>query len=129
MKKLFICVSAVITAGLVYWLFKNEESKVVSSQTESKQADLKTNTQGEKNAQSAGAVDEIHQAKNEIAQAIYERHAEAGSIMKDSYSTIMEDFSDPKSTIENKDIAIESEPNETMKKIDSISDELDSLLK
>lgn len=78
----------------------------------------------------------MYQAKSESVQAVYERHSEAGSIMKDAYSNIMEafveDFSvenDTNAKDENKEIIIDNESVSVMKDIDSISDELDDLLK
>lgn len=78
----------------------------------------------------------MYQAKNESAQTVYERHTEASSIMKDAYNNIMEDFvedfsdkSNTNSKEKNKEIVIDSESGSVMKEIDSISDELDDLLK
>ena len=78
----------------------------------------------------------MSQAKSESAQAVYERHSEASSIMKDAYSNIMEDFvedfsgeNDTNAEDENKEVIIDSESVSVMKEIDSISDELDDLLK
>lgn len=83
-----------------------------------------------------GVVEEMYQAKSESVRAVYERHVEASSIMKDAYSKIMEDFvedfsdeNDTNAKNENKEIVIDSESVSVMKDIDSISDELDDLLK
>ena len=74
-------------------------------------------------------------AKGENVQNIYERHSEASKIMKDAYSNIMEDFvedfSDEKNVNgkdKNKEI-IDDESVADMKELNSISDELDDLLK
>ncbi|MDY6232176.1 hypothetical protein [Peptostreptococcus porci] len=78
----------------------------------------------------------MYQAKSESVQAVYERHSEAGSIMKDAYSNIMEDFvedfsseNDANAKDENKKVIIDNESVSVMKEIDSIPDELDDLLK
>ena len=78
----------------------------------------------------------MYQTKSESVQAVYERHSEAGSIMKDAYSNIMEDFvedfsseNDANAKDENKEVIIDSESVSVMKEIGSISDELDDLLK
>ena len=97
---------------------------------------FETNAQEEENSQNAGVVEEMYQAKSESEQAVYERHAEASSIMKDAYNNIMEDFvedfsgeNDTNEKNENKEVVIDSESVSVMKDIDSISDELDDLLK
>ena len=137
MKKWFIYVSVVgLAAGVVYWLCKKGKSNIVTSQTVDKKVDCETNTQEEENSQNTGVVEEMHQAKSESVQTVYERHLEAGSIMKDAYSNIMEDFvedfsseNDANAKDENKEVIIDNESVSVMKEIDSISDELDDLLK
>lgn len=64
------------------------------------------------------------------------RHQEAASIMKGAYGNIMEDFvedfsseNDANAKDENKEVIIDNESVSVMKEIDSISDELDDLLK
>ena len=81
-------------------------------------------------------MDEIYQTKSESAQTVYERHSEAGGIMKDAYRNIMEDFVEDFSTEkavnkenETKEAVIDSASVSVMKEIDSISDALDDLLK
>lgn len=137
MKKMFIYASVVgLAAGVVYWLCKKGKSNTATSQTVDKKVNFKTNTQEEENSQNTGVVEEMYQAKSESAQAVYERHSEASSIMKDAYSNIMEDFvedfsskNDTNAKDENKEVVIDSESVSVMKEIDSISDELDDLLK
>ena len=137
MKKLFIYASVVgLTTGVVYGLYRNEKSKNTTSKNADKKVDLETRPQEEEISQNSNVVEEMYQAKSESAQAVYERHSEANSIMKDAYSNIMEDFvedfSDENNTNakdENKEVIINSESVSVMKDIDSISDELDDLLK
>lgn len=137
MKKLFIYASVVgLAASVVYWLCKKGKSNTATSQTVDKKVNFETNTQDEENSQNTGVVEEMYQAKSESAQAVYERHSEASSIMKDAYSNIMEDFvedflgeSDTNTKDENKEVVIDSESVSVMKEINSISDELDDLLK
>ena len=137
MKKWFIYASVVgLAAGVVYWLCKKGKSNTATSQTVDKKVNFETNTQDEENSQNTGVVEEMYQAKSESAQAVYERHSEASSIMKDAYSNIMEDFvedflgeSDTNTKDENKEVVIDSESVSVMKEINSISDELDDLLK
>lgn len=137
MKKWFIYASVVgLTAGVVYWLCKNSKTNTATSQTVDKKADFETNTQEEEKSQNSNVVEEMYQTKSESVQAVYERHSEAGSIMKDAYSNIMEDFvedfsseNDANAKDENKEVIIDGESVSVMKEIDSISDELDDLLK
>ena len=137
MKKWFIYASVVgLTAGVVYWLCKNSKTNTATSQTVDKKADFETNTQEEEKSQNSNVVEEMYQTKSESVQAVYERHSEAGSIMKDAYSNIMEDFvedfsseNDTNAKDENKKVIIDNESVSVMKEIDSISDELDDLLK
>lgn len=137
MKKLFICASVVgLAAGVVYWLCKKGKSNTVTSQTVDKKVDFETSIQEEEIFQNTGVVEEMYQAKSESAQAVYERHSEASSIMKDAYSNIMEDFvedfsgeNDMNTKDENKEVINDNESVSVMKEIDSISDELDDLLK
>lgn len=137
MKKLFIYASVVgLAADVVYRLCKKGKSNTATSQTIDKKVNFETNTQEEENSQNTSVVEEMYQAKSESAQAVYERHSEASSIMKDAYSNIMEDFvedfsgeSDTNTKDENKEVVTDSESVSVMKEIDSISDELDDLLK
>lgn len=137
MKKLLIYTSVVgLAAGVVYWLCKKGKSNTVTSQTVDKKVDVETNTQEEENSQHTDVVEKMYQAKSESSQAVYERHSEASSIIKDAYSNIMEDFvedlfdeNDTSAKDKNKEVIIDNESVSVMKEIDSISDELDDLLK
>lgn len=137
MKKLFIYASVVgLVAGVVYWLCKKGKTNTATSQTVDKKVDFEANTQEQEKTQNTNVVEEMYQAKSESVQAVYERHSEAGSIMKDAYSNIMEDFvedfsgeNDTNAKGENKEAIIDSESVSVIKEIDSTSDELDELLK
>jgi membrane-associated HD superfamily phosphohydrolase len=136
MKKWFIYASvAGLAVGVIYWLCKKGKTNTATSQTVDKQVNFENDTQ-EENSQNTSVVEEMYQAKSESVQAVYERHSEAGSIMKDAYSNIMENFvedfsseNDANAKDENKKVIIDSESVSVMKEIDSISDELDDLLK
>ena len=137
MKKLFIYISVVgLAAGVVFGLCKKGKSNTVTSKTVDKKVDFEPSSKEEEISQSTSVVEEMYQTKSESAQAVYERHSEASSIMKEAYSNIMEDFvenfSDEKDTNakdENKEVIIDGESVSVMKELDSISDELDDLLK
>ncbi len=137
MKKMFIYASVVgLTAGVIYLLYKQEKSNNTVSKPADKKEVSETIHQEEEVSQKSKTVDEIYQTKNESAQTIYERHSEAGEIMKDAYRNIMEDFVEdfPSEKVvnkenETKEAVIDSAYVSVMKEIDSISDELDDLLK
>lgn len=137
MEKLFIYASVVgVVAGIVYWICKKEKSNNTASTPLDKKVDFEHRPQEEEISKNLNVEEEIYQAKNESVQAIYERHVEAGEIMKDVYSNIMEDFvedfsgeKDANENHKNKEVIINSESVSVMKDIDLISDELDELLK
>ena len=133
MKKLSIYASVVgLGTGIVYLLYKKRKFNNTVSETVSKKEDFETKHQEKKLYQETDIEEEMHQDKSESAQAVYERHSEASSIMKDAYSNIMEDFVEDFSDEEvakEKEIIVDSESVSVMKELDSVSDELDDLLK
>ena len=131
MKKwIMYAILAGLAANAVYWLCKKEKTDGAVFKTVAKKANVEPETQ-EDLSQNTDIVEEMNQAKNESAQAVYERNAQAGSIMKEAYSNIMEDFVEDFSEKQSpdKEVDIDEESVVLMKKLDSISDELDDLLK
>lgn len=131
MKKLFFYVSVVgLAVGAVYWLCRKGRSNTVTSKTVDKDVDFELTTKEEEISQNTSAVEEMYQAKRESAHAVNERHSEASSIMREAYSDIMEDFVEV-FLGENDENAKEEtkEHISVMKEIDSISYDLDKLLK
>ena len=133
MKRFFIYASAVgLVAGVAYWLYKKEKSNNAAPRTVHSKVMPEHNPQEEAVSQDANAAEEVYQAKSESVQAIYERHSEASEIMKDAYRNIMEDFVEDYSVEKEekgKDVVIDNESISVIKELDSISDELDDLLK
>ena len=137
MKKMFIYASVIgLTAGVIYLLYKQEKSNNTVSKPADKKEVSETIHQEDDVSQNSKTVDEIYQTKSESAQTVYERHSEAGGIMKDAYRNIMEDFVEDFSTEkavnkenETKEAVIDSASVSVMKEVDSISDALDDLLK
>jgi len=137
MKKLFIYVSMVgLAAGVVYWLSKKEKFNNTVSKSIDNKVDSEPRHQEEEISQNSNVVEKLYQTKSESVQTIYERHSEAGEIMKDAYRNIMEDFvedfSGEKVVNENNEIkenVIDSDSVSVTKEINLISDELDDLLK
>lgn len=133
MKKLLIYASAIgLSAGVVYWLYKKEQTKNTASKAVDNKADLEPKIQEEDIPQETNVVEAIHQAKDENAHTICERHAEAAEILKDAYRNIMDDFVEDFSVGKNEETKAVPSDDETvsiMNELDSISDELDNLLK
>lgn len=137
LKKLFIYASvAGLTAGVVYWLCKKEKSNNTVSESVDNKVDFDPRSQEEESSQNSNDMEKMYQAKGESVQDVCDRHSEAGEIMKDAYSNIMEDFVADFSgekvvneKDENKEVIIGSESVSLRKEIDLISDELDDLLK
>ena len=136
MKKLFIYASLVgITSGVIYWLYNKEKANNTTTRSVVNEDNFKSESQEQNIPKKLNTMEEMYQAKGENVQNIYERHSEASKIMKDAYSNIMEDFvedfSDEKNVNgkdKNKEI-IDDESVADMKELNSISDELDDLLK
>ena len=136
MKKLFIYASVVgLAAGVFYWLCKKGKSINTASKTADEKVDFESIHQEGEISRNSNIVEKMYQAKSESAQDVHERHSEAGEIMKDAYSNIMEDFvedfcdeKDVNKEEKNKDVIIDGESVSVMKEIDLISDELDDLL-
>lgn len=142
MKKLFIYASIIgVSAGVVYWLYKKEKSNTGTSGTEDKKENSEPDPQEEEASANVNTEEKIHQVecestKRESTENVNERHARAGAIMKDAYSNIMEDFvedfsdeKDVNAKDEMKEVDIDGEAVSVMKEMDSLSDELDDLLK
>lgn len=133
MKKLLICASAIgLSAAVVYWLYKKEQTKNTAPKAVDNKADLEPKIQEEDIPQDPNIVEAMHQAKGEAARTICERHAEAAEILKDAYRNIMDDFVEDFSVVENEETKAVHSDDKTvsiMNELDSISDELDNLLK
>lgn len=138
MKKLFIYAATIgIAASIIYLLLKKFKFTNNTSKKSDEKFDFKTTPKKEEISQNTNNINDMYQAKSESAQAVHERHSEAGSIMKDAYSNIMqdfvEDFSDEKDVNhegeKRKNVIIDDNSVTVMKEIDSISDKLNDLLK
>ena len=137
MKKLFIYVSVVgLVAGVIYWVCKKEKSNNTVSKSEDNEVDFEIKPKEKDIYEKSNVVKEMYKAKRESVQAVYERHLEAGEIMKDAYHNIMEDFVEDFSgekVVNEKDKTkegvINNESASVMKELDVISDELDDLLR
>lgn len=137
MKKIFICAVGIgLAAGVIYWLYNKEKSNRIATKSADNKVEFEPSPQDTPLTQGSNIVEEMYQTKMESVQAVYERHSKTGEIMKDAYSNIMEDFvedfsdeKDENAKDESKEVIIDSESVSVIKEIDSISDELDDLLK
>ena len=135
MKKLFIYVPIIgLVTGVVYWLCKKSKNNNILTKVEDNEEKNEATCQEESVSQSLTAVDEMYQTKSESVQAVYERHSEAGTIMKDAYDIILEDFVEDFSDEEvfkdeGEGVVIDSESVSVIEELDSISEELEDLLK
>lgn len=129
MKKSLVFVSGgVLLAGACCWLYKNRKEKYeesVSSDEKMYEADITGNWEDDIDYEM-----NLEQEKNNKAQSFHERHADAAGIMKETYSSIMEDFMEEDAAAEkqNEDVwHVKSSVTEA--EMDEISEELDKLLK
>lgn len=141
MKKLLFCVVLFgTTIGVVRWLctkeknIKEKNNKEFNSSPEiNNQHTVSVNNQTEKKSQKIATSETFEQDKSECSQAILNRHSEAGAMMKAAYQNIMEDFVEdfPDESImeKNNEVAIDIQDISVIKELDSISDDLDDLLK
>lgn len=112
-------------------MYKKEKTKNTASRAVEK-ADFETKIQAEDIPQESNIVEAMYQAKGEAAHTICERHAEAAEILKDAYRNIMDGFVEDFSVGVNEEVKAVPSDDETvsiMNELDSISDELDNLLK
>ena len=134
MKKMFVFASFVgITAGISFWLYK----KGKANQDFPKSAET-----APKNSESVPKMDKTDmeftltekkdQEHSKCVQTVSARHSAAGEIMKEAYRNIMEDFSSDKSgstTDESHEIPVDNADISVIEEQNSISDELNDLLK
>lgn len=127
MKKLFVGAILVGLAVGAYFVFKDRKKEHVSSQEDNSNHSPKAKEPIIAN--NSDGIKEMYEAKESSAQAVRERHTEAAGIMADAFKNIMEDVD----SIENDEVAvdavIDSKNIETIQELDSLSDELDELLK
>lgn len=129
MKKLFVGVILVGLVAGVYFALKDKKKEYVSSQPQ--EDNLKPSPENEepKVVNNTDAVKEMYEAKETSKQAVHERHTEAASIMADAFKNIMETVDPIVDDEEIVDNVIDTKNIETIQELDSLSDELDELLK
>lgn len=129
MKRMLVCASLIgLAAGAVYWICKYGKSNPATSSAKNENKNLDADAPKKQPLHDDHTLENLNQAKFGISQSIQERHAAAGSIMKETYSNIAEDIvhDSPDEPVPN---AKDKESELIIKQTDSISDELDELLK
>lgn len=130
MKKLFIYSSVVgLAAGAIYLLCKKEKSNVMASKSMDNKSDFEQENHSEGAVCEPNVMEEMYQTKSESAQMINYRHTEASEIMTDALKNIFSEIEPVVFDDEVVDTVIDNESVEIIKELDSLSDELDELLK
>lgn len=129
MKKLFVGAIIVGLVASAYFVFKNKKKENVSSQPQRDYS--KPSPEAEKPIvpDDSGGIKEMYEAKESSAQSVYERHTEAASVMADAFKNIMESVDPIGNDDASVDAVIDTKDVETIQELDSLSDELDELLK
>lgn len=130
MNKLLACVVvAGVAVGAIYLLCKTKKEENIYSKSMEDKYDFDSDLREEPLADNQDAVEETYETKKNSAQAVHERHAEATSIMTDSFKNIMEAVEPIENLEESVDQIIDTKDAETIKELESLSNELDELLK
>ncbi len=125
MKKIFVGAILVGLAASAYFVFKNKKKENVSSDYS------KPSPEAEKPIvpDDSDGIKEMYEVKESSAQSVYERHTEAASVMADAFKNIMESVDPIENDDATVDAVIDTKDVETIQELDSLSDELDELLK
>ena len=136
MKKLLLCASLVgISAGAAYWLYiKGKAYQEMRASSIVYEMQSSVNPHAKEKPQKSYFSEKMNQAKSQCIQAVCERHAAAGEIMKDAYRNTVEDFVSPlpiETVVEEEKESSEAPEskkyNSVMKELNSISEELNDL--
>lgn len=74
-------------------------------------------------------VQEMYVSKERSAQSVHERHTEAAGIMADALANIMKDVEPVELDEDSIETVVDTKDVEIINELDSLSDELDELLK
>lgn len=132
MKKWFTYALLVgLVSGIAYFISKKKKQPNNVSVAEKRQENSEPIPPQQENQQPTNVVEDMREAKMQSAQIIQERHVEAGEIIKDTYQNVMEDFVVDYSyeKTDNKGPVIDEEDISVMKKLNSISSNIDDMLK
>lgn len=130
MKKIFICTAiAGLTVGIICLLYKTKKANNVTSNPMKEKSDDESETKSETPVDKQDVVNELNETKDRSAQTVYERHSEAAEIMTDAFNNILKEVEPVELEDETVEPIIDTQDVEVIKELDSLSDELDELLK
>ena len=130
MKKLSIYASVVgLAVGTIYLLCKKKKSHVMALKPMDNKNDFEQENHSEEPVREFDGIGKMYQAKSESAKAIHDRHTETSEIMTDAFKNIFSEIEPVVLDDETGDTVIDTESVEIIKESDSLSDELDELLK
>lgn len=130
MKKIFICTAIVgLTVGIICLLCKTKKANNVTSNSMKEKSDDESETKSETPVDKQNVVNELNETKDRSAQTVYERHSEAAEIMTDAFNNILKEVEPVELEDETVEPIIDTQDVEVIKELDSLSDELDELLK
>lgn len=125
MKKIFISTAiAGLTIGTIYLLFKTKKVNCIKEKFND-ELENKSETLVNKHH----LVNELNETKDRRVQTIYERHFEATEIMTDAFNNILKEVELVPHENEAGKPIIDTQDVKAIKELDSLSDELDELLK
>lgn len=130
MKKLLVCAAvAGVTVGFYYLLCKIKKEENISSKPVEKKTDSEPKIKDKTTVEEQNTVQEMYVAKGKSAQSVRKRHTEAAGIMADAFANIMKDVESVELVEESVEAVVDTKDVEIINELDSLSDELDELLK
>lgn len=130
MNKLLVCVAvAGVTVGAIYLLYKTKKEENTSPKSIEEKYDSEAVTKEETSAEEQDTVQDMYVAKGKSAQSVRKKHSEAAGIMADAFTNIMKDIAPVGLDKESVEPAVDNKDVEVINELDSLSDELDELLK
>ncbi|TCS72776.1 hypothetical protein EDD59_1505 [Muricomes intestini] len=130
MKKLLVCAAvAGVAVGVYNLLCKAKKEENISSKPMEEKTDSEPEIKDETTVEEQDAVREMYVAKEKSTQSVRERHTEAAGIMADAFANIMKDVEPVELDEESVETVVDTKDVEIINELDSLSDELDELLK
>lgn len=130
MKKVLVCVAVSgVVVGTIYSLCKTKKEENKPSKLMEEKFDSETVKKEETSAVEQYTVLDMYVAKEKSTKSVYERHAEAAGIMDGAFTNIMKDVEPVKLDKESFETVVDTKDVEIINELDSLSDELDELLK
>lgn len=130
MRKIFICtVITGLTIGSIYLLCKTIKANNVTSIPMKEKSDDEPENKNDTPVDEQDVVNELNETKDRSAQTVYERHSEAAEIMTDAFNNILKEVEPVELEDETVGSIVDIQDVDIIKKLDSLSDELDELLK